>query len=122
MGLSKREHLVAMLSAAEIASRWEAFHGDRWTDDDVDTMYREFVPLQLRAIEDHAELVPHLLETVAVLRSHGLPIGGTTGYFREAAQAFRDAGAHAVIDSISDLPTLIDRIDQTDQPHPLVIN
>ncbi|MCB9874939.1 MAG: phosphonoacetaldehyde hydrolase [Planctomycetaceae bacterium] len=87
MGLNKREHLVAMLNAPEIASRWKTVHGEPWTDKDIDTMYSEFVPLQLQAIEEHAELVPQLLATVDQLRSRGLRIGGTTGYFREAAQA-----------------------------------
>ncbi|MBI2479085.1 MAG: phosphonoacetaldehyde hydrolase [Planctomycetia bacterium] len=96
MGLNKREHLVAMLSAPEIALRWRTAHGGApWTDKDVDTMYREFVPLQLEAIEEHAELVPRLLATVDQLRSRGLKIGGTTGYFREAAQAVARRAAQA---------------------------
>jgi phosphonoacetaldehyde hydrolase len=86
MGLNKREHLIAMLSSPAIASRWEQVHGRRWSEDDVDTMYQEFVPLQLKAIEEHAGLVPGLLDVVSELRARNLRIGGTTGYFREAAQ------------------------------------
>lgn len=95
MGLNKREHLVAMLSTPEIASRWKTVHGEPWSEKDVDAMYEEFVSLQLKAIEEHAELVPQLLEVVDQLRSSGLRIGGTTGYFREAAKAVARRAAHA---------------------------
>lgn len=95
-GLNKREHLAAMLSDPEIALRWRTAHkGDPCTDKDVDTMYSEFMPLQLQAIEEHAELVPQLLATVDQLRSRGLKIGGTTGYFLEAAQAVARRAAQA---------------------------
>lgn len=93
MGMSKREHLVAMLNAPEISARWESIHQTHWTESDVDLMYSDFVPLQLTAIENHAELVPQLLETVTELRSRDLCIGGTTGYFREAALAVAQRAA-----------------------------
>jgi len=87
MGMNKRDHLVAMLSAPSISARWEAANGSAWTESDVDTMYAEFVPLQLQAIEQNAELVPNLLDVVSQLRERGLKIGGTTGYFQSAAAA-----------------------------------
>ena len=87
MGLSKREHLVAMLGDPSIAVRWKSAHGEAWTEQDVDRMYEQFVPLQLQAIEEHAGLVPNLLDVVSQLRLRGLKLGGTTGYFRAAAEA-----------------------------------
>lgn len=87
MGMNKRDHLVAMLSDPSIAARWESANTSPWTDSDVDTMYEEFIPLQLQAIEQHAELVPDLLDVVSQLRDCGLKIGGTTGYFQSAAEA-----------------------------------
>jgi phosphonoacetaldehyde hydrolase len=95
MGLNKREHLMAMLSSPAIAARWDAVHGRAWSEADVDTMYDEFVPLQLEAIEEHAELVPGLLEVVSQLRARDLRIGGTTGYFRAAAQTVAARAAAA---------------------------
>ncbi|TWT61762.1 phosphonoacetaldehyde hydrolase [Rubinisphaera italica] len=87
MGLNKREHLKSMLSEADIAKRWEEQHGNCWTEADVDQMYADFVPFQLQAIKETTKLVPGLTETVDQLRSQGIVIGGTTGYFREAAEA-----------------------------------
>jgi len=87
MGLNKREHLVAMLSQPAIASRWEEVHGRPWNEQDVDSMYAAFVPIQLEAIQKHAELVPGLLEAVEQLRSQEIQIAGTTGYFKAAAAA-----------------------------------
>ncbi len=85
MGLNKRQHLLAMLGDPTIAEQWKVIHGRPWNAADVDLMYREFVGVQLRAIQEHSELVPHLLDVVARLRQRGVKIGGTTGYFRAAA-------------------------------------
>lgn len=95
MGLNKREHLKSMLSAPPLAARWTSVYGRDWTEADVDSMYHEFAPYQLQAIEAHAELVPGLLETVQWLRAAGVRIGGTTGYFRSAAEAVARKAAEA---------------------------
>jgi phosphonoacetaldehyde hydrolase len=91
MGLPKRDHIAALLRVPAVAERWRAAHGRHATDDDVDRVYAAFVPLQLEVIDDYAEPVPGLLDAVTELRRRGVKIGGTTGYFREAAD--RAAGA-----------------------------
>lgn len=95
MGLNKREHLQAMLSDPIIAEKWHARHGRDWTQADVDSMYEAFVPIQLQAIQDHAELVPGLLAVATELRDRKIQIGGTTGYFRAAAEAVALRAAEA---------------------------
>lgn len=95
MGLSKRVHLATMLGMPDIATRWKAIHDREWTETDVDTMYKEFVPIQLKAIDEHADLVPGLLDVVSQLRARELKIGGSTGYFREAAVAVAKSAAEA---------------------------
>ena len=87
MGLNKRDHLVAMLSDPAVAERWKTTNGKPWTQQDVDRMYAAFAPIQLRTIEQHADLTPGLLGVVSELRSRGIQIGATTGYFHEAAAA-----------------------------------
>ena len=53
---------------------------------DVARIYRDdYVPLQMEAISGHDRLVPGLLPVVEALRSRGVKIATTTGYFREAA-------------------------------------
>jgi len=84
MGLNKREHLIAMFSNPAVAARWQAQHSRSWNEQDVDTMYHEFMPLQMQNIQRNSALVPGLLEVVTNLRQRGLQIGATTGYFHEA--------------------------------------
>jgi phosphonoacetaldehyde hydrolase len=85
MGTHKRDHLLAMLSEPAIAARWRHAHGRDWTPDDLETLYRALVPLQLESLETTSRLVPGLLDVLAWLRSRGIKIAGTTGYFRAAA-------------------------------------
>ncbi|GAA4421183.1 phosphonoacetaldehyde hydrolase [Bremerella cremea] len=87
MGLNKREHLVRMLQTETIAQQWLAANGKAWTEDDVSRLYEEFIPYQLQAIEESSKLVPGLNEVVQHLRQHNIRIGGTTGYFKAAAEA-----------------------------------
>src|SRR5260370_6707238 len=86
MGLHKRDHLRAMLHSAEVARRWQRAHGRDWTEQDIDALYHDFIPLQLKVIGQHGRLVPGLLECVSQLQNRGIRIGATTGYFREAAE------------------------------------
>jgi phosphonoacetaldehyde hydrolase len=85
MGLPKRDHIAALLQLPAVAERWRAAHGREGTDADVDHLYAAFIPLQLEVIGNFAEPTPGLLDAVAELRQQGVKIGGTTGYFREAA-------------------------------------
>lgn len=87
MGMNKREHLVTMLSTAEIGAAWAKATGHAWTEADVDTLYEEFAPLQLQAITETSELVPNVMDVIDQLRSRRIKIGGTTGYFRAAADS-----------------------------------
>jgi phosphonoacetaldehyde hydrolase len=86
MGLSKKDHIRALLQLPVVARRWRERHGGDATEDDVEELYRRFMPLQLEVIDEFAGLVPELLECVGVLRNRGLAIGATTGYFQEAAK------------------------------------
>jgi phosphonoacetaldehyde hydrolase len=86
MGLDKKEHLRALLQVPQIAERWLETHGQAWTEHDVTALYQDLIPLQLEAIDSHSQLVPGLLPCVAALRSRGIRLAVTTGYFQHAAQ------------------------------------
>lgn len=86
MGLSKKDHLRALLQLPAVASRWRDRHGRDATEEDINELYHRFIPLQLDGIEEFAGLVPELLDCVGALRSRGVAIGATTGYFLEAAE------------------------------------
>lgn len=86
MGLHKKDHIREMLRQPEIAQRWQTATGKAWVEADVESLYRRVTPMQVAAAELHSELIPGVLDCVKELRSRGIKIAGTTGYFREAAE------------------------------------
>jgi phosphonoacetaldehyde hydrolase len=83
MGAHKKVHIRMISKTDAVAERWEKVHGRRPTEDDVDAMFEDFVPLQLACLADYADLIPGCLEAVADFRHRGLKIGSTTGYTGE---------------------------------------
>ncbi len=83
MGMPKWQHIQAIIRSERVAARWEAVHGRVPGDEDVDALYKRFLPLQVQTVEQHSALIPGVLETVAALRARGLSIASTTGYPRE---------------------------------------
>jgi phosphonoacetaldehyde hydrolase len=93
MGLEKRDHIRAMLNDADVAAAWKSAHGCDWAEADVDMLYREFVPVQMAALDAHAELVPGALDTLDLLKRRGIKTAGTTGYFEIAARRIEELAA-----------------------------
>jgi phosphonoacetaldehyde hydrolase len=93
MGVHKKDHIWALLQLPSISRRWRERHGRDATENDLDDLYRTFMPLQLDVIDEFMGLVPGLLDCVGDLRSKGIAIGATTGYFREAAERVYRAAA-----------------------------
>ena len=92
MGAHKRVHIQKITQLDAVRSRWQEVHGRPPTDDDVDAMFEDFVPLQLECLSRYSELIPGALEAVAALRQRGIRIGSTTGYTTEmTAINLRDA-------------------------------
>lgn len=83
MGMHKRDHIRILTQLDPVADQWSAKYGARPTEDDVEAMFAEFVPLQVAAIKSHADVIPGAIETIAALRERGLKIGSTTGYNAE---------------------------------------
>lgn len=83
MGMAKKDHIRAITRLPGVAGRWQDAHGRPPTEDDITAMYNTFIPLQLEALVDYAELIPGMLETVGTLREMGLKIGTNTGYNRD---------------------------------------
>jgi phosphonoacetaldehyde hydrolase len=80
MGAHKKVHIRQIAQADAVRHRWQAARGRPPGDADVETMFQEFVPLQLDCLADYADLIPGTLEAVADFRRRGLKIGSTTGY------------------------------------------
>ena len=83
MGMHKRDHIRILTQLDPVAEQWTAKYGARPTEEDVEAMFTEFVPLQVAAIASHADIIPGAVETIAALRDRGLKIGSTTGYNAE---------------------------------------
>ena len=80
MGAHKRVHIQRITELDSVRQRWQDAHGRLPTDDDVESMFKEFVPLQLECLSKYSELIPGTLEVVGELRRRGIKIGSTTGY------------------------------------------
>lgn len=80
MGAHKKVHIRKISEIEAVAERWRSAHGRAVTEDDVEAMFQDFVPLQLACLADYADLIPGTLEAVQHFRERGLKIGSTTGY------------------------------------------
>ena len=83
MGAHKKVHIRKISQIPAVAKRWEEAHGRPCTEDDVEAMFKEFVPLQIACLADYADLIPGTLEALEKFRQRGLKIGSTTGYTGE---------------------------------------
>ena len=94
MGAHKKVHIRKITQIDRVAAAWEEVHGQKPTEDDVEAMFQDFVPLQLDCLADYAELIPGTREAVDAFRARGLKIGSTTGYMREMMEVLvREAAA-----------------------------
>jgi phosphonoacetaldehyde hydrolase len=83
MGAHKKVHIRAISQTEAIRRKWQEVLGRLPNEEDVEAMFREFVPLQLACLADYADLIPGTLEALADFRARGLKIGSTTGYTTE---------------------------------------
>src|SRR5882762_1158654 len=83
MGAHKKVHIRQISKNEGVAKRWKEKHGRKPNEQDVEAMFKDFIPLQLECLAQYADLIPGALETVADCRRRGLKIGSTTGYTSE---------------------------------------
>jgi phosphonoacetaldehyde hydrolase len=83
MGAHKRVHIQRITQLDSVRQRWIEKHGKAPSEADVDGMFEEFVPLQLKCLSDYSTLIPGTLEAISGLRKRGYKIGSTTGYTTE---------------------------------------
>jgi len=93
MGAHKKVHIGQIASNEQVARNWEQVHQRKPDGNDVEEMFRDFVPLQLKCLADYADLVPGTLETVKEFRRRGLKVGSTTGYTGEMMVLLQDEAA-----------------------------
>ena len=83
MGAHKRVHIKKITELDGVRKRWQEKHGRLPDEADVDAMFAEFVPLQLKCLSEYSDLIPGTLPIIAKLRKRGYKIGSTTGYTTE---------------------------------------
>jgi phosphonoacetaldehyde hydrolase len=119
MGLAKIDHLRALLSIPELAKQWRVTQGRSWNESDIERIYRDdYMPLQMEAVAGHDCLISGLLPVVDSLRSIGVKIATTTGYFREAARLVFDSATRQGY--VRDLDILPDEV-SSGRPAPWMI-
>ena len=92
MGAHKRVHIKKISEQDAVRERWQEAHGRLPTDDDVDAMFAEFVPLQLECLSEYSDMIPGALDAVEQCKKRGYKIGSTTGYLPEMMEInLRDA-------------------------------
>lgn len=109
MGLHKRDHIRALLALPAAQEAWQARHGRSWTEGDVESMYRDLLPLTLESIRGHADLISGVTALCEALRRRGLFIGSTTGYSAEmmaelVPQAAQKGYRPDAVVTVSDVP------------------
>ncbi|MGR3292280.1 MAG: phosphonoacetaldehyde hydrolase, partial [Paracoccaceae bacterium] len=82
MGLRKDIHIKKLTEDPVIAARWEKIKGKPPTQDDVDAMFKEFVPAQLACLPKYTTLLPGAKKVCDELQAQGIKIGVSTGFTR----------------------------------------
>jgi hypothetical protein len=74
---------------------WLELHGNNPGQDEVDKMFADFVHMQLKCLREYTELLP----AEEMDRRHEI-----------TREILRKAGAHYVVDTMADLPGVVDDI------------
>ncbi len=89
MGAHKKVHIKKISEIDSVRRRWRETHNRLPDDSDVDAMFADFVPLQLKCLSDYSKLIPGTLDAVKECRKRGYKIGSTTGYLPEMMEINR---------------------------------
>ena len=80
MGAHKKVHIGLISEIPSVRRRWVDTHGVEPTQDDVDRMFADFVPMQEACLSEYSQLIPGTNEVIAQCRERGYKIGSTSGY------------------------------------------
>lgn len=80
MGAHKKTHIGLLCEIPAVRRRWTEKHGRAPSQEDVDRMFEDFVPMQEACLSEYSTLIPGTLEVTAECRKRGYKIGSTSGY------------------------------------------
>lgn len=93
MGMHKKDHIRTILQQPRIAGLWLEKYGHPGSEEEIEEMFQNFIPLQLSVIEQYSAIVPEVPEAVELIRSYGMKMGSTTGYNRAMMDILEPAAA-----------------------------
>lgn len=93
MGLRKDLHIKALTEDPVIRARWTDLRGRPPTGADVETMFADFVPLQLACLRQYATLLPGVAAVTQRLQARGVRIGSSTGFTRAMVDILEEEAA-----------------------------
>jgi phosphonoacetaldehyde hydrolase len=99
MGIFKRDHIRNVLAMPHVAQQWRELTGGVPSEQEVNKLFADFLPLQIRILDDYSQVIQGVPAVAEKLRSRGLRIGGTTGYTRPMlnvlVQRAKEQGYHS---------------------------
>lgn len=93
MGMRKNDHIRAITQMPRVQETWQEVHGRLPGEEDVERMYRNFMPQQTAIIAEYADPIPGTLEAMSYFRDHGIKVGSCTGYTRAMMDVLVPAAA-----------------------------
>ncbi len=91
MGRAKRDHIATVAAMAPVEAQWHRLHQRAFSEEDIDAMYADFLPLQKEILDQYTNLIKGTADVVQSLRAIGLQIGSSTGYTRELMEVVSPA-------------------------------
>lgn len=82
MGIFKKDHIRRIFAFPHVSSEWQKQKGRTSSDEDIEAMFAEFMPLQMQILDEHSRLIDGVPGLAESLRGLGLKLGSTTGYTR----------------------------------------
>jgi len=82
MGLRKDLHIKALTQDPELRERWKSVKGKYPDQADVDSMFEDFVPAQIKCLPNYSALLPGIADVTQTMQKLGIKLGVTTGFTR----------------------------------------
>ncbi|HTX42226.1 MAG TPA: phosphonoacetaldehyde hydrolase [Acidobacteriaceae bacterium] len=93
MGLLKRDHIRATLAVPRVRAQWTANTGREPGETEVQSLFAEFGPVQMKIVAQHSHLIPGVAAIVQEWQSRGIRIGSSTGYTRQMLEPVLEQAA-----------------------------
>ena len=90
MGILKKDHIRALFNVPRIRVAWLERQHNAPDESDVEKLFADFIPQQMKCLAQHSRLIPEVAQAVQRLRARGLKIGSTTGYTRPMLEILLD--------------------------------